>query len=216
MFPSLVQNTPRLLRRQGLEGRGNLLLPGQLGLAEDLSGRLELFALVQQAGAQNDLVVAQGGLVVVGVGGAVGAVVAVHRLARLAGVGVCLEAVAAGRELQRALGDNLVEREGAAGQVLARVAVAMDGSVGWHVKRRRNDGGLGRRSGREVADAPKDVAGLVGLELDLPLGLAAGAVAVIGRHGGESSCSGASVGIACGLRVESMEGRGWSRVWRAQ
>lgn len=112
--------------RQSLEGGGDLLLPSQLGLAEDLGGRLEALALVQETSAQDDLVVAKSSLVVVGVGGAVGAVVAVHRLARLAGVGVGLEVVAAGGEGQGALGDDLVEGEGATREVFASVAVAME------------------------------------------------------------------------------------------
>lgn len=54
----------------------DLRLPVQPILTEDLRRDLEALATLQQAGAHDDLV-AQHGLVVVSVGGAVGAVVAV-------------------------------------------------------------------------------------------------------------------------------------------
>ena len=69
------------MRRRSLERIGHLLLPGQTILAEELGRDLEIFAAYQQARANDDLVVAHGRLVMVGVGGAVGAVVAVHRFA---------------------------------------------------------------------------------------------------------------------------------------
>lgn len=54
----------------------NLRLPGQPILAVDLGRDLEAFAALQQAGPHDNLV-AQDGLVVVDVGGAVRAIVAV-------------------------------------------------------------------------------------------------------------------------------------------
>lgn len=60
----------------------NLLLPRKSVLAKDLGGRLEALAtLGQETSAQDDGVIAHNGLVVVDVGGAVGAVVAVDVLA---------------------------------------------------------------------------------------------------------------------------------------
>ena len=58
----------------------NLLLPRQSILAVNLCGRLQILAALEQGGADDDLG-AEDGLVVVGVGGAVGAVVAVDVLA---------------------------------------------------------------------------------------------------------------------------------------
>ena len=58
-----------------------LRLPPQPILAEDLSGNGPLLAAVEESGADDDLVVAHDGLVVVDVGGAVGAVVAVDWVA---------------------------------------------------------------------------------------------------------------------------------------
>jgi len=58
----------------------NLRLPAQPILPENLRRHLEMVASFQQAGADDDLV-AQDGLVVVEVRGAVGAVVAVYGLA---------------------------------------------------------------------------------------------------------------------------------------
>lgn len=71
-----------LIGRQDLKGVCDLLLPAQAVLSEDLGGGLEGFAaLGQETGSQDDLVVAEGGLVVVDVGRAVGAVVAVDGVA---------------------------------------------------------------------------------------------------------------------------------------
>ena len=58
----------------------HLRLPGETVLAEDLGRDLEILGALQQAGADDDLV-AEDGLVVVHVGGAVGAVVAVDGFA---------------------------------------------------------------------------------------------------------------------------------------
>jgi len=58
----------------------HLRLPGVTILAEDLRSDLEILGTLQQAGADDDLVT-EDGLVVVHVGGAVGAVVAVDWLA---------------------------------------------------------------------------------------------------------------------------------------
>lgn len=55
----------------------NLWLPVQLVLAENLRRNRELLAPLQKSGADNDLV-AQDGLVVVDVRGAVGTVVAIY------------------------------------------------------------------------------------------------------------------------------------------
>lgn len=60
---------------------GDLWFPGQLGLPEDLSRWLEILSAVEQDGADNDRVRAHDLLVVVGVGCAVWAVVAVDCLA---------------------------------------------------------------------------------------------------------------------------------------
>lgn len=75
-----------LRRRRPLKGMRHLGLPGEAILAEDLSRDLEVLGALQQAGADDDLV-AQDGLVVVDVGGAVGAVVAVDVLAWWGGGG---------------------------------------------------------------------------------------------------------------------------------
>lgn len=69
-----------LRRRRPLESLGQLRLPAQPILPEDLRRDLEVVASLQQARADDDLV-AQDGLVVINVRGAVGAVVAIHRLA---------------------------------------------------------------------------------------------------------------------------------------
>ena len=68
-----------VLRWSG-EGHSQLWLPAQPVLAEDLGSDWELLAALEQASADNDLG-AENGLVVVDVGGAVGAVVAVYWLA---------------------------------------------------------------------------------------------------------------------------------------
>lgn len=88
-------------RRRSLKGVRHLRLPGQTILAEDLRRDLEVLGALQQAGADNDLV-AQDGLMVVHVGGAVGAVVAMDGLAwrefsGLLGHGWWHEAVGTGR-----------------------------------------------------------------------------------------------------------------------
>ena len=64
----------------------DLGLPLQPILAEDLGRDLEILAALEQAGTDDDLV-AQDGLVVVDVGGAVGAVVTVDVFACLEGRG---------------------------------------------------------------------------------------------------------------------------------
>lgn len=66
--------------RWSREGLSQLWLPAQPILAEDLSNYWELLAALEQASADNDLG-AENSLVVVDVGGAVGAVVAVYWLA---------------------------------------------------------------------------------------------------------------------------------------
>lgn len=72
----------RLRRWQRLKGVRNLLLPRHLGLAVNLRAGLEVLALAaEEHGARNDGVGAHDLLVVVDVGRAVGAVVAVHGLA---------------------------------------------------------------------------------------------------------------------------------------
>jgi len=58
----------------------HLRLPGETILAEDLRSDLEILGALEQAGTDHDLVT-EDGLVVVHVGGAIGAVVAVDRLA---------------------------------------------------------------------------------------------------------------------------------------
>lgn len=63
------------------EGLGNLLLPVHLLLAVDLGTRLEALALVEQDGADDDLVGTHDVLVVVWVGGAGLAEVAVDGVA---------------------------------------------------------------------------------------------------------------------------------------
>jgi hypothetical protein len=71
-----------LRRRHGLEASRYLLLPRQARLGIDLRRRLEVLdALVEQTGAQDNVVGAEGLLCVVDVGGAVLAVVAVDALA---------------------------------------------------------------------------------------------------------------------------------------
>lgn len=71
-----------LLGRQDGEGLGNLLLPAETILSEDLGCGLEgLAGLGEDTCAEDDGVVTHDGLVVVDVGGAVGAVVAVDVLA---------------------------------------------------------------------------------------------------------------------------------------
>lgn len=115
-----------LLRRQNFKRRSNLLLPLQLILSINFRTSIKLLqALRQQSRAQDQLVFAKSGLVVVYVGSAVLAIVAMHRLARISGVCVVTQIVTF-RDLQRAAWDDLVEREGAAGKHFACVAVAQD------------------------------------------------------------------------------------------
>lgn len=58
---------------------GNLFLPAHLGLSVDLSSRLKLLALLtEKDGSGNDSIISHDGLVVVHVGGAARAVVAVY------------------------------------------------------------------------------------------------------------------------------------------
>lgn len=64
-----LSKATHLLRRQNLEGVGNLLLPREAVLAVNLSSRAKvLAALREETCAQDDLVVAKSGLVVVDVG----------------------------------------------------------------------------------------------------------------------------------------------------
>ena len=63
----------------------DLRLPVQPILTEDLGRDLEALAALQQAGTHDDLIT-QRGLVVVGVGGAVGAVVAVDGVSWVGGL----------------------------------------------------------------------------------------------------------------------------------
>ena len=65
----LFFKSTHLLRRQNLEGVGNLLLPREAVLAVDLGSRAKVLAtLGEKTCAQDDLVVAESGLVVVDVG----------------------------------------------------------------------------------------------------------------------------------------------------
>lgn len=64
------------LRRRPRESMRQLRLPSQTVFSEDLSAELEVLGALQEGGAHDDFV-AHDGLVVVGVGGAVRAVVAV-------------------------------------------------------------------------------------------------------------------------------------------
>lgn len=75
-----------------LEGLSNLLFPRHLVLAEDLSRDWQLLATVEQNGAKHNRVRTHGLLVVVDVGGALRAVVAVDSLACRANImlGSCL------------------------------------------------------------------------------------------------------------------------------
>lgn len=65
---------------QRIERLRNLRLPAHLRLAKDLSSGLQIFAAIKEHGTHDELV-AHDGLVVVDMGSAVGAVVAVDRLA---------------------------------------------------------------------------------------------------------------------------------------
>ena len=76
----LLSTIAHLRRWQCVERLRNLRLPAHLGLAEDLSSRLQVLASVEEDGTDDDLI-AHDGLVVVDMGGAIGAVVAVDRLA---------------------------------------------------------------------------------------------------------------------------------------
>lgn len=82
MHLQLFYTRTRLLWRQDGEGVRNLLLPGHLVLAVDLGGGGELLALLNEDGAE-DVFVAHDGLLVVRVGRAGRAVVAVDWLACL-------------------------------------------------------------------------------------------------------------------------------------
>ena len=75
----LVFSPSNLTRRRSLERVRDLRLPSQPVLTVDLYSDLEALGALQQAGS-HDNVVAHDGLVVVRVGGAVGAVVAVDRI----------------------------------------------------------------------------------------------------------------------------------------
>lgn len=79
---SRSQLASHLRRREDIEGLGNFGLPAELVLAVDLGGDRELLAGVgRDAGAGDDGVRAHNLLVVVDVGGAVRAVVAVDGVA---------------------------------------------------------------------------------------------------------------------------------------
>ena len=101
-----------------------LLQPSQPVLPIHLEDRLEFLPLLEEDGAEDDLVVAVDGLVMVRVRGAVTTIVAVHRRSGVAMVRVLLDFVLALGELEVRLGDQMVEGEGAAGEDLAGVAVA--------------------------------------------------------------------------------------------
>ena len=74
-----IQSSVSLPRRwRSLKRMGNLILPRPTILPIDLSRDLEVLAALQEARA-NDNLVAQYGLVVVYMGGAIGTVVAVDR-----------------------------------------------------------------------------------------------------------------------------------------
>ena len=75
--PPLRTCMTSLLRRKDLKSRSNLLLPRHADLPIDLSTELQVLSIVEQDGANDVLVIAHDGLVVVDVGGAVAAVVAV-------------------------------------------------------------------------------------------------------------------------------------------
>jgi len=126
----------------------NLLLPAKSVLAEDLGlGLKGLAALGEDASAEDDGVGAGDCLVVVDVGGAVGAVVAVYVVARVTLVGVALNCVGALGDLEVGLGNDLVEGEGTAGEDLAGVAVAENVALLFLVK------GGGPLSSAAVADS---------------------------------------------------------------
>lgn len=100
-----------------------LRLPAQPILAEDLGRDGELAAALEQARADDDFG-PQDGLVVVDVRGAVGAVVAVYRFARVTVVGVGFCGTFCDFEI--AFVGHLVEGALAAAEELAGVAVAKD------------------------------------------------------------------------------------------
>lgn len=103
----LVVPSPPLRRRQSLEGLRNLLLPLQLGLAIDFGADVEILAAFrQQGGTEDDGVWAHDLLMVVDVGGAVWAIVAVDRLATVTLVGVLAGFTTLG-DLESRLGDDL-------------------------------------------------------------------------------------------------------------
>ena len=84
MLSLLISRQPHTLLhslfRWSLESLRNLRLPAQSILAKDLRCNGKFFRALQQTGSYND-VVAEDGLVVVDVSGAVGTVVAVDRVA---------------------------------------------------------------------------------------------------------------------------------------
>ncbi|MCJ1479950.1 hypothetical protein MMC06_000104 [Schaereria dolodes] len=73
---STLTDHPLHPRRQHIKRLGNLRLPGQLILSENLRVNAELLAALEKDGA-DDIFVAENGLVVIDVRGAVRAVVAV-------------------------------------------------------------------------------------------------------------------------------------------
>ena len=84
MISLLISHRPHTilysLFRWSLESLRNLRLPAQSILAKDLRRNGEFLRVLQQTGSYNDFI-AEDGLVMVYVGGAVGTVVAVDRVA---------------------------------------------------------------------------------------------------------------------------------------
>jgi hypothetical protein len=104
----------------------NLLLPSQPILTINLSSSTEIGALLEQNSSQDNLIT-HDGLMMIGMSGAVWAVVAVYVFAGVTGVCVCFETVAALCELEGRFGDYLVEGECAAGEGFAGIAMARYG-----------------------------------------------------------------------------------------
>lgn len=118
-----LRRRPRLKHRPLRRHRRLPVVP-ILGI--DLSRGLPVLGALEQRGADHVLGRVDG-LVVVDVGGAVGAVVAVHRVARVAVVGVGFQlALVEAEVLAR---DDLVERVVGAGEVFAGAAVAVVVSI---------------------------------------------------------------------------------------
>lgn len=124
---SFRQRTSKRSRRPRPRGEDrlcNLGLPVPLILAVNLRRDGEALSPLEQAGTHHNLVFARRGLVVVDVRGAVGAVVAVDRFARVARVGVYARLGTLG-DLQVGFVGELVHGGFPAGEDFAGVAVAV-------------------------------------------------------------------------------------------